>query len=130
MFEKLELSRMAHAMASHAMVRQDAISQNVAHADTPGYKAKDVAPFAQTYAAEDGFAVRTTRLGHLLASAGGYVAQASLNESPDSQSPNGNTVSLETEMMKAAAVRQQYDLALAIAKSSSGIVRTSLGRGR
>jgi flagellar basal-body rod protein FlgB len=45
-----------------------------------------------------------------------------------SPSPNGNTVSLETEMVRAVEVKQQHDMALAVYRTVSDIVRTSLGR--
>lgn len=49
MFNKIEVMQMAQAMATHAGLRQTAVSQNIANADTPGYKARDVAEFAATY---------------------------------------------------------------------------------
>ena len=54
MFEKLELTRMAQALASHAGTRMGVIAENVANADTPGYKAKDIGSFAAIWAAEGG----------------------------------------------------------------------------
>ena len=128
MFEKLEISRMAHAMASHALTRQAAISRNVANADTPGYKAVDTAPFAASYAEQGGLQPRATRAGHLTTPETAPRLALVPRQTPGDQSPNGNTVSLETEMMNAAQVRQQYDLALAISKTTTSILRTSLGR--
>ena len=46
MFEKLEITRMAQALAAQSGSRMAVIAQNVANADTPGYKAKDVPAFA------------------------------------------------------------------------------------
>ena len=46
MFETLEVFRMADAMTRHAGVRQNVMAGNTANADTPGYKARDVVPFA------------------------------------------------------------------------------------
>ena len=43
-------------------------------------------------------------------------------------SPNGNSVSLEGEMVKAADVKREHDLALAIYGKSLAILRASLGR--
>ena len=43
-------------------------------------------------------------------------------------SPNGNTVSLEQEMVKAASAKQDHDMALAIYRNTSAIIRASLGR--
>ncbi len=128
MFDKLEISRMAHAMARHAMVRQGAIAQNVANADTPGYKAVDAGSFAEIYRQQDGFQARVTRAGHLNLPDAVPTFEVRARTVPGNQSPNGNTVSLETEMLKGAEVRQEFDLALAIAKSTGGILRASLGR--
>lgn len=128
MFEKLDVVRMAQAMATHAGARQEAIARNIANADTPGYKAQDLPDFAQTFAALAPMAMRATRPGHLMAEdkINVPVPQAS----GGAASPNGNTVSLESEMVKAVEVRQQHDMALAIYRSSTNILRISLGRGR
>ena len=127
MFEKLEITAMAQAMASHAGARLGAISQNMANADTPGYKARDVADFNTVWAAgQNGGEMRATRNGHL-----GSTAQTMTPEiiaSSGASAPNGNSVSLEGEMVKAAEVRQQHDMALAIYRATSDILRTSLGR--
>ena len=47
---------------------------------------------------------------------------------PATGSPNGNTVSLEGEMVKAAEARQSHDMALAIYRSTSDLMRTALGK--
>jgi len=127
-FEKLEIFRMAHAMASHAGTRQAVVARNMANADTPGYAAQDVASFADTYRAKvDGFALRATRTNHL----SGQGTQAHSNAATVRTAPtdpNGNSVSLETEMLKAVDVKRQHDRALAIYKSSLTILRAAIGR--
>ena len=130
MFEKIEVMQMAQAMASHAATRQNAVAQNIANADTPGYRARDVVSFADTYQAAGGIALRATRDGHL--GGGDTPAKPDMitRADPGVQSPNGNTVSLETEMVKGIEVKRQHDLALAIYQTSMGVLRTSLGRGR
>lgn len=127
MFEKLEIMQMAQAMASHAALRQNAVSQNIANADTPGYAARDVASFADTYAAADGASLGATRAGHIGAR-DRFSASIVERPQPGTRSPNGNSVSLEAEMVKGVEVKRQHDLALAIYKSSMGVLRTSLGR--
>ncbi len=127
MFEKLEIFQMAGAMARHAATRQTAIAENIAQADTPGYKARDVASFADTYQDASGMAMRTTRAGHLMGSIT-HAPVARPIAGTGSESPNGNNVSLEAEMMKAVEVKGHHDRALAIYQSSLGILRTSLGR--
>jgi flagellar basal-body rod protein FlgB len=123
MFEKLELTRMAQAMASHAGARLGVVAANIAHADSPGYKARDLPDFAEAYRGRD--AMRTTRAGHLGDSADAS-AQARIVRGPGS--PNGNTVSLETEMVRGVEVRQHHEMALAVYRVTSEIVRASLGR--
>ncbi|MEZ5684464.1 MAG: FlgB family protein [Paracoccaceae bacterium] len=127
MFEKLEIFQMAQAMASHAAVRQGAINQNIANADTPGYRARDIASFAESYEAEGAAPMRATRAGHL---EGGRAMHSELREREDisEMSPDGNSVSLEEEMVRAVDVKRQHDLALSIYKSSLNVMRTSLGR--
>ena len=126
MFEKLQLTAMAQAMASHAGARMGLIAQNVAHADTPGFKAMDLPSFAEAYRATASGELRQTRTGHL----GGLSAEPLMSprQSPGMEAPNGNSVSLEQEMVKAASARQDHEMALAIYRNTSDIVRASLGR--
>lgn len=121
MLDTPAIMRLSQAMARHSAQRQVVISQNVANADTPGYRARDVAPFG-AYLQQAGIAedLRAGRMRHL--------SPARLLETSDSRAPNGNTVSLEREMMRAAETRQSHDLALAIYGSARGILRTALGR--
>lgn len=128
MFEKLEIVRMAQAYAAHAGARQGEIARNIANADTPGFKARDLRPFEDSYGMAAG-QMRATRGGHLDQSPS---AESTAEEQlvAGAASPNGNTVSLEAEMVKAVELRQQHEMALAIYRSTSSILRTSLGRGR
>lgn len=127
MFEKLELTRMAQTMAAQAGARMGVIAQNVANADTPGYKAMDLPSFADSYA-EAGGAMRATRPGHVRAS--DTLMEPQVRRDKSSGAPNGNSVSLEQEMVKAAGVRQDHEMALAIYRNTSDIIRASLGRSR
>jgi flagellar basal-body rod protein FlgB len=111
MFDTPALMRLAQDMARHAAHRQVVLAQNVAHADTPGFRAQDVQPFAQ-----------------YLADPAAQGMQANLVDTPDTVAPNGNTVSLERQMMRAAETRQSHDLALSVYSSARGILRTALGR--
>lgn len=126
MFAKLELTAMAQALAAHAGTRTGIVAQNMAHADTPGFKARDLPDFAQVWRAES--PLRATRPGHIVTSAG--AGPAAPVDDLRFASPNGNTVSIEAEMMKAAEARQSHDMALAVYKATSDIIRSSLGRGR
>lgn len=127
MFETLDLTRMAQALAAHSGARMGVIARNVAHADTPGYKAQDLPDFASVFA-EDGGAMRATRIGHLGAASGS--AALIPETAPGREAPNGNSVSLEGEMVKSVEARQSHDMALAVYRATSDVIRASLGRGR
>lgn len=131
MFEKLELFSMAQAMAKHAAARQSVIAQNVANADTPGYRARDIAAFAESYRGAGEGGMRATRPGHVLAGEGSYAPpQATTALRPEAASPNGNNVSIEQEIFAAAEANSEHDRALAIYKSAMTILRTAAsGRG-
>lgn len=127
MFEKLKLTAMAQAMAAHAGARMGTIARNVANADTPGYRAQDLADFGTAWSeATGGAAMKATRSGHL--GGGDGAVSLAARTTGGHGAPNGNDVSLEGEMVKAVSVRQQHDMALAIYRSTSTVIRTSLGR--
>ncbi len=126
MFEKLQITAMAQSMASHAGARMGLIAQNVANADTPGFKAMDLPSFAEAYRAADPLALRQTRAGHLAEFEAPTLIQP--RRSGGAEAPNGNSVSLEEEMVKAASARQDHEMALAIYRNTSDIIRASLGR--
>ncbi|NCQ24527.1 MAG: flagellar biosynthesis protein FlgB [Rhodobacteraceae bacterium CG17_big_fil_post_rev_8_21_14_2_50_63_15] len=128
MFEKLEIFRMAQAMAMHAGARQSVVAQNMANADTPGYRAQDIESFQtfyQTHSASH--STHTTRTGHLLddRTQPGLVL---IDDPIAVADPNGNSVSLESEMLKAVDIKNQHDRALAIYKSSLDVLRLVVSR--
>lgn len=124
MFEKLEITRMAQALAAHDGARMSVLARNLAHADTPGYKAQDLPDFASVYGAAP-LAMRSSRGGHLQ-STGATTAIPGIVKG--AEAPNGNSVSLEAEMVKAVETRQSHEMAMAIYRATSDVLRASLGR--
>lgn len=124
MFEKLELTRMAQSLAAHAGARIGVIARNIANADTPAYKARDLPEFAAVYDGQS-LPMRATRPGHL----GGQtlLAASETVAAGGAESPNGNSVSLEKEMVKSVEARQEHEMALAIYRATSEVIRSSLG---
>jgi len=126
MFENLEIMRTAHAMAAHSGARQALVAENIANADTPGYRGRDLRPFADVFRQSKADAMRVTRDGHISAP---DVPQAAFATEPQPGiSPNGNSVSIEVEMIKAVDLRQSHETALSIYRFSANIIRASLGR--
>ncbi len=107
--------------------RQEVISANIANADTPNFKARDMDFRAALGSAMGGrpgagqaLPLATTVRGHL--SGGGAAAVASLQYRPELQSSvDGNTVSLDTERAAFAENALQYEASLTFI---NGMLRT------
>lgn len=127
MFENLNIFRTAHAMAVHAGTRQTILARNMANADTPGYTARDLPPFAEIVGGSPSdFGLRASRPGHMGTDGGRF--SSNIIDRADERDPNGNSVSLETEMLHAVETRRQHDRALAIYKSSLTVLRAAIGK--
>lgn len=114
MFDTLELFNLATARAQHAAIRQNVIAGNIANADTPDYRARTVTPF------EDVF-----RDLH----SGGRIGDLTrVVEADRPNSPNGNSVSLELEMVASIDAQRAHSRALNVYRSALNILRTGLGR--
>jgi flagellar basal-body rod protein FlgB len=125
MLENLNILKMASAMARYAAHRHQQLSENVANADTSHYRAKDLEPFAEAYA----------RLDLQKNETGGGALQAAQQEFartieiPGVESPNGNTVSLEDQMMRTIEAQQDHQAATLLYKKTIGILRMTLQSG-
>lgn len=131
MHETLQIFRLASGLARHASARQAIVAANIANADTPGYKARDLAPFAEHLAAADAVVLRRSRPMHRPGPEGDAMPGLAPVIDPEAiPDPNGNSVSLDGEMIRAADIRQQHEMALSVYRSALGILRSAVGRGR
>jgi len=126
MFKNLQVFQTAYAMARHAGARQAVTAANMANADTPGYRAKAIGPFAETVKTQSNGTLRTTRTAHLGTGSGNALPTPIIAVSE--ASPNGNAVSLEQEMINGVEIQREHNRALAIYKHSLDVLRTSIGR--
>lgn len=125
MYQNLTLIRTAAAMAEHAGARQAVVAANIANADTPGYRAMALPPFAAALR-DGGPQLARTRPGHLGASPMATGAEPAPGRAEPA--PNGNSVSIEREMLASVESLREHSRALAIWRHSIGVIRTSLGR--
>lgn len=132
MTQASSLLTVAAGAARHAANRQTVIARNIANADTPGFVAQDLAPFAQQAQGDPPeFAPRQTRAGHISSASTGLARSGTVDSfAPGAASPDGNTVSIEDQMVRAADARRQYDLALTLYRKSLDMMRLGLGRAR
>jgi flagellar basal-body rod protein FlgB len=109
--------------------RQRVLSENVANADTPAFKPKDLVEpkFDASIQALPQLAMARTEGGHLASISGGSPFQSQSGGKYDVR-PTGNAVSLEDEMMKVAANQMDYQSATAIYTRSLGLLKIALGK--
>ncbi|MBF9050991.1 FlgB family protein [Roseobacter sp. HKCCD9010] len=117
MLDNIEIFGLAQARARHAAARQAVTATNVANADTPGYRAQDIAAFERVFTRGSGSAAEAAR-----------AMQFTTFDARGAASPNGNTVSLEAEMLRSVEAQRAHSRALTVYQSALTVLRTSLGR--
>jgi flagellar basal-body rod protein FlgB len=112
----LYLFELASSQAKWLELRQSTIAMNVANANTPGYRARDVEPFNKVL---DGTPVRlaTTSPAHMQLSAAETDTRTSAKKDSWEIVHSGNSVSLEQEMVKGGDVNREYSMNSAIVRS-------------
>jgi flagellar basal-body rod protein FlgB len=122
--EPLYLFDLASAQQHWLAIRQTVTAQNVANANTPGYKAMEVAPFSDVY---DATAMRmaTTQADHMEPDTFDLNSIAEKETSPWEVTYSGNTVSLEQEMLNANEVNRDYSLNMSLMKSFNQMLSMS-----
>jgi flagellar basal-body rod protein FlgB len=129
------LLAMLRSRMSWLEARQSVLSQNVSNADTPGYVPRDVKPvdFDQLMrqAADGGQfhpGLTVTNARHIAitpALPGDFVS----TEVPDVEAnPNGNSVSLEAEMIKVSDTEAQFQAATNLYSKALSLMRTAIGK--
>lgn len=114
--EPVSLFSLATQQARWLSVRQAAVSNNVANANTPGYAAVDVEPF-EALLNKTHVSMRATHPMHV--STGSTPDALTYKQVSDTKPlmPSGNTVELETELMKAGEVRRGLEMNTSIVRS-------------
>jgi flagellar basal-body rod protein FlgB len=104
--------------------RQRVLAQNIANADTPGFRPRDLGSFQRSLAGAFGLAQTATR--HLPGTGG--TLRARMDRGDANRAPNGNAVSLDREAMRVADTDTAHALATGLYRRWVGLFRTALGR--
>lgn len=139
----LPLVSMLKARMQWHQGRQKLLAENVANADTPHFRPRDLAEprFAADGTAapplrgggaagggdEGAFSVQVTNPMHM-AGAPGEAAGATRAANRFEVVPSGNAVSLEDEMMKVAQNQADYQLAASLYQKSLQMLRHAVGK--
>lgn len=114
--EPVYLFNLINQQKSWLSARQALVAQNVANANTPGYKALDVVPFSKVL---DHSVLQMTSSNalHIQTSASGPHSTSSKQGDTWETTHSGNSVSLEQEMLKSGDIRGAFSLDTSIMKA-------------
>jgi flagellar basal-body rod protein FlgB len=104
--------------------RQTQLAENIANADTPNYRARDVTPFSSVLDQFNIAPVRTSPL-HLAGFSAGAAGAAHMIAE---RAPDGNAVGLEDEMTKVGKGETDQALVGNLWKTYMGMFMTALGK--
>ena len=116
-----------------AQQRQSVLAENVANADTPKFRARDVVapvfedPAKLTPTPVANVSLAQTSEGHIAGLGGSSNFRTERGKYEIR--PTGNQVNLEDEMMKVAATQMDYQAATALYTRSLSLIKTALGKG-
>jgi flagellar basal-body rod protein FlgB len=114
--------------------RQRVLAENVANADMPSYRARDLTPpkFDTPAAGSAGslttVSLARTESGHLAGIGQSGSPFRIKSESKSEVGPTGNSVNIEQEMMKVAANQMDYQAVAALYTRSLSLIKTAIGK--
>ena len=110
--------------------RQQVLAQNVANADTPNFKPKDLKAlsFRDMVGGSTGkLALAATQANHLT-SAGGSAAFRPVVDRKAELSPSGNGISIEDQMLKVSSTANEFQMMTNLYRRHVAMLKTVLGR--
>ena len=119
--------------------RQAVLAQNIANANTPGYKPRDLRPvdfgaLAERSASGGGgvsgtLQMTATNSHHMAPAGGGPDSRSTADRKPVEVSIDGNKINIEDQAMKVADTAASFQLATSLYKKHIQMIRTALGSG-
>lgn len=130
-YSKIKLFSMMKTKMAYLSERQDVLSQNIANADTPGYKPKDLKEleFRNMVAVEaHRLQLRATSPSHQKPKERADDFRSEEQRKTYEMSPMKNKVVIEEQMMKVAETKLQYDMTTNLYKKMSDMFKTAIGK--
>lgn len=129
--QPIQLFDLASRQAEWLSVRQQVVATNIANANTPQYRAKDVTPF-EAMLDNQTVGLARTNPAHLSGSELGQdgkvgTQDAALNQEIGVQE-SGNTVGLEDELTKTGEIQRQYSLNTSLISSFNRMMLLVVGK--
>jgi flagellar basal-body rod protein FlgB len=111
--------------------RQHVLADNVANADMPKFRPRDLVPpdiNRPLLASNAPLGMTQTDGGHLVGLSGNNSSQFRTTSGGYEVRPSGNAVDLEDEMIKVAANQMDYQAATTLYTRSLNLLKTALGK--
>ena len=125
------LTALTEKMRWH-QTRQTLLAENVANAETPGYRGRDLKAFSiedrMPSMSTATMATATTQPAHIGVTGTGTGSFATRELNNFELTPEGNGITLEDEMMKVAGNQVDYQTITALYTRSLKLIRTALGK--
>ena len=118
--DAVNLFQLASTQAKWLSLRQTAVANNIANADSPGYRSVDVEPF-EAALANEGVRLASTSGTHFGASPQD-VSFRLVEEQTAELTVDGKSVSLEDELVKSGEVRHAFELNTAIVSAFNRMI--------
>lgn len=123
------------AKMNYLSTRQGVLAQNIANADTPDYRARDLTDVDFGAVLKDitgaqKMRMERTKAGHM--TPGGNVGAPDNRKSRVTYevAPSDNSVIIEEQMIKASQTTMDYNLMTNLIRKNVGMIQTALGNGQ
>jgi flagellar basal-body rod protein FlgB len=109
--------------------RQKVLAENVANADTPRYRARDLKQLDFNAELNASLQLAATSPGHIGAPMGEATALPQALRGGFETKPSGNAVVLEDEMMKVAQTQMDHQTVTSLYARGLAMLKTAIGKG-
>jgi flagellar basal-body rod protein FlgB len=123
-FSQIPLFALADRRMAWVDQRQQVLAQDIANADTPGWRARDLTPFAQQLR---GLQTRMTQTSALHLTPPSDQAAGVIVESGE-RAPDGNSVAIDRVLEQVANTDSAHELVTTLTHSYVDMFRTAIGK--
>jgi flagellar basal-body rod protein FlgB len=113
--QPIQLFELTSKQAHWLTVRQSVVAGNIANVNTPGYSAREVAPF-EAVMKETGTRMAATHPGHIQEDPMRGAVRSGRQNGVEVM-PSGNSVNLPDELSKTGEIKRMYELNAGMVKA-------------
>ncbi len=113
--------------------RQEVLAQNIANADTPGYRPQDLLPLKfrdMLRPSQRGLEMKQTSAAHMSQMLRKSAFRDAEQKETYETAPDGNAVVIEEQLMKVTENQGSYRLVTNLYRKHVNMIRIALGKGR